>query len=142
MLQIIRDAIAAANKKIRYSRPDMYSLDPQKLSSWDAFQWYQRFPDFNKIYVDSIVEKYKVMRHVSPRVFPSEVLRSKAPNQSPEEWAYQCALYKPTTISVWNHALNKTKIIANKQNYSIAWRAETEEQKDRKSTRLNSSHLC
>jgi hypothetical protein len=75
------------------------------------------------------MEKYKVLRHTSPRVFPSEVLRSKAPNQSPAEWQYHAVCTSRKRVAVWNRAVNKTKVIANKQNYSIEWADEQEEQK-------------
>lgn len=130
MLQIVKNAIEASRKRsFLNTRPSLYSDNPEKISSWDAYQWYQRFPHFNRVYVDTVIEKYKVLRHTSPRVFPFEVLRSKAPNQNESEWAYQCALYKPTTIAIWNKAVNKTKLISNKQNYSIEWDAEAEDQK-------------
>jgi len=132
MLQIVQNAIKELQKARGGTRPSLYSTDPQKLSSWDAFEWYERLPNFNRIYVDSVIEKYKVLRHTSPREFPYEVLRQKAPNQSPEEWAYQCGLYKPTTIAIWNRALNKTRVISNKQNYSIVWHDSDERQESQK----------
>lgn len=128
LLTEVQKAIKVARKKPA-DRVSLYNSDPQNLSSWDAYAWYRSFPSFNSIYVESIMEKYKVLRHTSPRVFPSEVLRSKAPNQSPAEWQYQCGLYKPKTVAVWNRAVNKTKVISNKQNYSIEWADEQEEQK-------------
>jgi hypothetical protein len=128
LLPEVEKAIKAVKRKPR-NRASLYDSDLQTLSSWDAYKWYREFPAFNNIYVESIMEKYKVLRHTSPRVFPSEVLRSKAPNQSPAEWQYQCGMYKPKTVAVWNRAVNKTKVIANKQNYSIEWADEQEEQK-------------
>jgi hypothetical protein len=87
--------------------------------------YYDRLPDFNDVYKETIKQHDIVAVHAKLGVFPYEILRSKAPNQSPDEWEYQMGLYESYTNSTWNRAKNKTKIIANKQNYSITgWDAE------------------
>lgn len=90
-------------------------------------EWCRSLPDINPVYAMSVEHHYEVAIHAEAKVFPYEVLRTKAPNQSKEEWDYQCGLYVPYTRSTWTRALNKTKVISNKQNYSITgWDAEQE----------------
>jgi hypothetical protein len=76
-------------------------------------------PNFNPIYKQTIIEHNRICVHSMLGVFPYEILKSKAPNQTKDEWEYQLGLYESYTNSVWNRAKNKTKIISNKQNYSI-----------------------
>jgi hypothetical protein len=111
LLEIVQSAL----EKVRF-KP---MARPLAISDFDVERWYSSFPNFNNVYIDSIREKYRVLRHASSDVFPYEVLRAKAPNQSDAEWEYQRRLYKPKTNAIWNRALNKTKVIGNKQNYSI-----------------------
>jgi hypothetical protein len=124
-LTLLEIAQKAANE-VKFKRIDR----PERISDFDPDEWYNSFPNFNSVYIDSIREKYRVLRHASSRIFPYEVLRAKAPNQSDTEWEYQKRLYKPKTNAVWNRALNKTKVIGNKQNYSIEWPDEKSEQYD------------
>ena len=89
-------------------------------------QYLRNLPQLNPIYVDCIRENDRVAVHADER-FPYSILRSKAPNQSAEEFAYQMGLYEPYTKSTWGKGKNKTKIIANPQNYSISgWDEEQE----------------
>jgi len=90
-------------------------------------RWCERLPDINPVYAETVRHHFEVAIHAEAKVFPYEVLRTKAPNQDPKEWDYQCGLYVPYTRSTWTRALNKTKVIANKQNYSITgWDPEQE----------------
>lgn len=109
------EVVESAIEKVRY-KPQ---VRPLSISDFDVERWYSSFPKFNDVYIDSIRQKYRVLRHSSSEVFPYEVLKAKAPNQSEAEWEYQRRLYKPKTNAIWNRALNKTKVIGNKQNYSI-----------------------
>ena len=93
----------------------MYSFK----NGYNINSYYDRLPAFNHLYKETIRQHDIVSVHSKLGVFPYEILRSKAPNQSPEEWEYQMGLYESYTNSTWNRAKNKTKIIANKQNYSI-----------------------
>lgn len=115
---IIDLAAAAASKIARVPvRKDCFDKS-FKLDNW-------KIPDINPIYADTIKHHYEVAVHAQRKVFPYELLITKAPNQTEAEWNYQCGLYESYTRSVWGRALNKTKIIANKQNYSITgWDAE------------------
>lgn len=82
-------------------------------------------PNINPIYKESIALKNEIEVHSKKGVFPYKILKTKAPNQSPDEWEYQKGLYESYTNSVWNRAKNKTKIISNDQNFSIDnWDAE------------------
>ena len=81
--------------------------------------WEKSVPDINPIYRQTLLHHHEVAVHAQKGVFPYKLLQTKAPNQSPEEWEYQMGLYEPYTRSAWGRALNRTKIIANKQNYSI-----------------------
>lgn len=112
---LINDIIEKAVKKltnfsVRSSRYDKNF----RLDTWD-----KSIPDINPIYAKSIRHHYEVAVHAKKDCFPYELLRSKAPNQSQDEWDFQRGIYQPYTRSTWGKALNKTKIIANSQNYSI-----------------------
>jgi hypothetical protein len=85
-------------------------------------------PDISTEYVEVMKHHFEVAVHAEKGYFPHHILRTKAPNQTPEEWNYQKGIYEPYTRSSWGRALNKTKIISNKQNYSITgWDDEQKE---------------
>jgi len=115
--EYIRDLVKEAAIKIKLSRYKNW------LGSFDkkfkADEYYKKLPDFNDIYIESLRQHYKVSVHSSDDCFPYEILKTKAPNQSQEEWEYQMGLYVPYTKSTWDRAKDKTKIISNSQNYSI-----------------------
>jgi len=125
-MPMIEQLIAAAVEKMYLSKlgERLYGFS----ANYNIGEYYKRLPDFNPIYKDTKKQHDKIAVHAQLDVFPYEILRSKAPNQSREEWEYQMGLYESYTNSTWNRAKNKTKIIANSQNYSITgW---DEEQKE------------
>lgn len=115
MESLINDIIEKAVKKLTNfgNRSSRYDKN-FRLDTWD-----KSIPDINPIYARSIRHHYEVAVHAKKDCFPYELLRNKAPNQSIEEWDFQRGIYQPYTRSTWGKALNKTKIIANSQNYSI-----------------------
>src|SRR5690554_5318625 len=70
--------------------------------------WISSLPDFYNGYKDSLLQHERVAVHAEDDVFPYGILRSKAPNQTKEEWEYQLGLYEPMTNATWGRALNKT----------------------------------
>jgi len=105
-----------------HAAPKLYNFKFREMAYVPKYridEFYNRIPEINPIYLDTIRHHFEVSVHAKKGVFPYELLRTKAPNQSLEEWEYQCGLYESYTRSIWGRALNKTKIIANKQNYSI-----------------------
>lgn len=115
-LEFIETIVADAIDKIQHSKQLQRSITFS--GKFDIDSYYRQLPDFNPIYKETIKKHDRIAIH-SQGIFPYEILKSKAPNQSPDEWEYQQGLYEPYTSSAWNRAKNKTKIIANKQNYSI-----------------------
>lgn len=94
-------------------------------SKFNYSSWERSIPKINHIYELCIRHHYEVAVHAKKDCFPYELLRAKAPNQSQDEWDFQRLIYQPYTRSTWGKALNKTKIIANGQNYSITgWDAD------------------
>lgn len=116
-MPIIEQLIGAAVEKMYLSKlgERQYSFS----SHYNINEYYKRLPDFNPTYKETVKQHDKIAVHAQLDVFPYEILRSKAPNQSKDEWEYQMGLYESYTNSTWNRAKNKTKIIANSQNYSI-----------------------
>lgn len=89
--------------------------------------YYDSLPELNPIYKETVKQHNKIAVHSTIDLFPYQILRSKAPNQSEAEWNFQMGIYESITNSTWDRAKSKTKIIANTQNYSINWK--NEEQK-------------
>jgi hypothetical protein len=120
--QLVNNAARAIkNNKFR-------TLDSAFSPKRDFDSMVSNLPAFNPIYADSVLHHYRIAVHNELDVFPYMILKAKAPNQSPDEWDYQRGLYKSYSNSTWERAKNKTKIVANDQNYSISgW---DEEQKD------------
>ena len=105
---------------------DLSEETANKILAWKSREryasmdnWYDTVPEFNETYRRIMKEHFKVRVHAEVDTFPRELLRTKAPNQSPAEWEYQKGIYEPYTNSKWDAARNRTKVIANKQNYSI-----------------------
>lgn len=59
--------------------------------------------------------------HAEFGVFPEELIREAAPNESPKEFNYRKENYKQITKPYWDKALGTTYRIWNDQNYSIEW---------------------
>src|SRR6185369_2193330 len=102
------------NKKV-FEWCDMHYKDDM-----DIDKYYKAIPDLNPVYVPSIKHRNEVAVHAIKGTFPYELLRTKAPNQSDKEWAYQKGIYKSYTFRAWGRAENKTKVVGNSQNYSIS----------------------
>jgi hypothetical protein len=118
----IIELCAEAAKKMQKSTV-FRSLGYDKKFNLDKYV--ESLPEFNEIYQDTIKQHYKVKVHAELDCFPYEILRSKAPNQSQEEWDYQCGLYESYTNSTWNSAKSRTKLVGNPQNYEIkGWDSE------------------
>ena len=116
----IYSLIDQAAKAIRKKR-NVIGLPSKYDKKFQTESYYDSLPDFNEIYEDTIRERNAVAVHAEADQFPYEILRSKAPNQQAEEWEYQKGLYEPTTNTEWNRALNRTKAVANSQNYSMCF---------------------
>lgn len=107
---------------------DVFSLgDLSYDKNFNLDSYHRKIPTPNPFYKDAILQRHRVEIHASEEVFPYEILREKAPNQSEKEWAYQQSIYENPTVDTWNLMLNKTKVIANPQNYSIKWTKEEQE---------------
>lgn len=115
---IIEEMVVSAALKISHKQIDFRSVsyDPK----FRADDYYRDIPDLNPIYRETIIQHDRVAVHAS-EAFPFHILKTKAPNQLPDEWEYQKGIYEPYTLSTWDRAANKTRIIGNKQNYSIRW---------------------
>ena len=110
-----------AARKIQRSQSRKLAYPMGYDGKFNTEKYYSSLPEFNEVYKDTIKEHDRVRVHAESDCFPYEILRSKAPNQQPEEWEYQKGLYEPTTNTEWSRALNRTKAIGNSQNYSIKW---------------------
>jgi hypothetical protein len=116
----------AADAYFKLSKGKVYIGGYERGRDWERIE--KEIPEINPIYRQTILHHLEVAVHAKKGVFPYKILQTKAPNQSPEEWEYQKGIYEPYTRSAWGRALNRTKIIGNKQNYSITgW---DEEQKE------------
>ncbi len=115
MEQRINDIVRAVYKELKSlkDRPEKYT------GNFIFDNWEKSIPKINPIYEKTIKHHYEVAVHAKKDQFPFELLRSKAPNQTQQEWDFQRGIYQPYTRSTWGRALNKTKIITNAQNYSI-----------------------
>lgn len=99
---------------------DVYKMgDLSYKDKMDINSYYNKAPDLNPIYLDAIRHRNEVAVHAVKDTFPYNILRDKAPNQTEPEWKWQKENYQSCTLKTWGRAENKTKIIANKQNYSI-----------------------
>jgi hypothetical protein len=115
--EYIRKLVDDAAYKIKMARYQNWLGSFNK--KFKADEYYKKLPEFNDMYVDSMKQHHKVAVHATDDCFPYEILKSKAPNQSQVEWEYQMGLYEAYTKSTWDRAKDKTKIMANSQNYSI-----------------------
>ena len=114
----IREQISAIFKKM--AGKSWRERERSYSKTFDLNAYYSSLPRFNPVYVESIRQHERIEVHASSDCFPYEILRSKAPNQDEAEWEYQKGLWDPCTNTEWNKAKNKTKCIANKQNYTIS----------------------
>ena len=122
-IEFIQELVKHAAKQLVRRKLDDFTMSFDKNYKWD--EAVKTLPKFNPIYKDAVLQHHKVAVHSELGCFPYEILKSKAPNQSKEEWEYQMGLYESYTNSTWSRAKNKTKIIANDQNYAIeGWDAE------------------
>lgn len=116
--ELIYHEISEAVEKIqRASSITRFGFD----AKFDVDRFYDKRPKFNKTYIETLREHYRVAVHADINCFPYELLRTKSPNQTQEEWDYQRGIYEHVTNEVWEQAKDKTKVIANPQNYSIIW---------------------
>lgn len=116
-LEFIQSLVHNSAKLLINKKVEDFTNQFQKGYNWD--EKVKNLPCFNPIYKDAVLQHHKVAVHSELDCFPYELLKTKAPNQSPEEWEYQMGLYESYTNSTWGRAKNKTKIISNEQNYSI-----------------------
>jgi hypothetical protein len=116
-LEFIQSLVHNSAKLLVNKKLENFTGQFDKSYKWD--EKVKALPNFNPIYKDAVLQHHKVAVHSELDCFPYELLRTKAPNQSPEEWEYQMGLYESYTNSTWGRAKNKTKIIANDQNYAI-----------------------
>lgn len=116
-LEFIQQLVHNSAKLLVRKRIESFVGKFDKNYNWDSRV--NNLPKFNPIYREAVLQRHKVAVHSELDCFPYELLRTKAPNQSPEEWEYQMGLYESYTNSTWGRAKNKTKIIANEQNYAI-----------------------
>lgn len=122
-LELISKIAADAGAKILRTKS---AFSFMKADNQDELN--KAIPDISPEYREIMKHHFEVAVHAEKGYFPHHILRTKAPNQTPEEWNYQKGIYEPYTRSSWGRALNKTKIISNKQNYSITgWDDEQKE---------------
>jgi hypothetical protein len=85
---------------------------------------YDRMPDFYHGYKESIKLYNEVKPHALHDYFPDELFRSKAPNETPQEFEYRKHLHKAMgsiTRPYWEKALQEINRIWNEKNYTIAF---------------------
>lgn len=116
-LEFIQQLVYNSSKLLVNKRVESFVGQFDKNYKWE--DKVKSLPNFNPIYKDAVLQHHKVAVHSELDCFPYELLKTKAPNQSAEEWEYQMGLYESYTNSTWGRAKNKTKIIANEQNYAI-----------------------
>jgi hypothetical protein len=79
---------------------------------------------FGAAYDRAVMMAERIEVHAKSDVFPEALFRSKAPNQSPEEWTYQKEVFKAIgsiTHPYWDKALGVLNRIWNEKNYSLKW---------------------
>lgn len=65
--------------------------------------------------------------HAEFGVFPTDLIRSAAPNEDAKEFRYRKENYKQVTKPVWDKALSVTYRIFNPQNHSVTFDEKTED---------------
>jgi len=125
-IEFIQELVRHAAKELQRRKLDDFSRSFERSYKWD--ESVKSLPKLNPIYKDAVLQYHKVAVHSELEVFPYEILKSKAPNQSESEWEYQMGLYEAYTNSTWVRAKDKTKIIANDQNYAIDGWDETQKE--------------
>ena len=79
---------------------------------------------FGAAYDRAVTMADRIEVHAKSDIFPEALFRSKAPNQSPEEWQYQKEVFKAIgsiTHPYWDKALGVLNRIWNEKNYSLKW---------------------
>ena len=68
-----------------------------------------------------------ILNHADTEIFPDELFKERAPNQTPEQHKYVKANYKCTTNPVWQDYLTVQARIWFNSNWSITWNEESRE---------------
>jgi len=76
-------------------------------------------PEFNPIYVDSVLMAERISVHADGDKFPDLLFKTKAPNETAEEFEYRKGIYKSRTHSYWEDAMGTVNRIWNPSNYTI-----------------------
>jgi hypothetical protein len=75
------------------------------------------WPGYNAAYW----QREDLLPHIEHGVYPYRLFRERAPNQSPEEFAYIHANYQQTTLDVYLDAENTIGRAIGHGNYSVQW---------------------
>lgn len=85
---------------------------------------YKHMPDFYHGYKESIKLYNEVKPHALHDYFPEDLFRSKAPNETPQEFEYRKGLHRAMgsiTRPYWEKALQEINRIWNEKNYTLSF---------------------
>lgn len=86
-------------------------------------------PNYSPIYAETVTLQQEVAVHSEIKDFPEKLFKTKAPNESDEQWNYRKANYEPVTMPFWNRAVGVFNRVWNENNYEIKW-TENDQQKE------------
>lgn len=93
-----------------------------KIEIYKQGEMKKKNPEFTEVYCDSVKYFNRISVHSQIDIFPEELFRERAPNQSEKEFNYIKATFKkPTTFPIWHRFKAAINRIWNDQNWSIKW---------------------
>lgn len=94
----------------------------QKIELYKQGEAKKKKPEFTEVYCDSVKYYNRISVHSQIDIFPEELFKERAPNQSEKEFKYIKATFKkPTTFPIWNRFKAAINRIWNDQNWSMKW---------------------
>ena len=78
--------------------------------------------EFGSNYQRALDVMQQISVHCKDRVWPEQLMKAKAPNETEQELNYRKNIFEPITKPYWDRALNALNRIWAEQNYSISWK--------------------
>lgn len=104
-----------------YTPEQINLLVAEKIKIFKDAESNKKFPEYTEVYKDSVDYYERISVHAEIGKFPDAIFKTRAPNQSVEEFEYMKANYETTTYPIWTRFLGVLNRMWNDQNWSILW---------------------
>lgn len=104
-----------------YNEEQIRQLLTEKIDVFKKAVDKKKVPEYTEVYVESVDYLERICVHSEIGRFPDKLFKTRAPNQSHEEFEYMKANYKTTTFPIWTRFMGVLNRIWNDQNWTIKW---------------------